>query len=203
MLVALRGRTEFQSRNQAMLIKDGRANLWRRNNLTAQNALVWVTGKLPATNKKTAKGGDNQCLGLHPKIRVQWDRTGGSGVGGFNITLLQSITHRPTPSFNRHEAQLFIIVTLDCKKGGIFNTCHKILCDGDSDMAIKAFTPLHVHQDPLIYTVCTMRDAKTLQAGYFPPKNCHSLRMIQSIRETLSSGNSGKMVQIVFTSCVL
>ena len=48
------------------------------------------------------------------------------------------------------QAKLLISHALDCKKGGLVTSRHNKLRDGVSDLAGKAFTPSHVHNNPLI-----------------------------------------------------
>ena len=43
---------------------------------------------------------------------------------------------------------------------------HNKLCDGVSDLAIKAFTPMHVHDDPKIYTGRAVQGGKDKLKGY-------------------------------------
>ena len=45
---------------------------------------------------------------------------------------------------------------LDCKKGSILTARHNKLHDGVSDLTAKAFTPVHVRDDPKIFTGCDM-----------------------------------------------
>ena len=69
------------------------------------------------------------------------------------------------------------------------------LCDGVSDLAIKAFTPMHVHDDPKIYTGRAVQGGKDKLKGY-PSKDVGSRRVISS------SETYGSRGQTVFTTCV-
>ena len=58
---------------------------------------------------------------------------------------------------------------LDCKKGGLITARHNELRDGVADLAGKAFTPAHVHDDPKIFTGRAVqgRKAKHLSSYFF------------------------------------
>ena len=53
-------------------------------------------------------------------------------------------------------ARFSICHTLDCKRGGLVTARHNELRDGVADLASRAFTPSHVHNDPLIYQGCAV-----------------------------------------------
>ena len=59
-----------------------------------------------------------------------------------------------------------ICQTLDCKKGEIITARHNNLCDGDSNLESKDFTPPHVHDDPIIYTGCVVCRGNDKLKGY-------------------------------------
>ena len=67
-------------------------------------------------------------------------------------------------------AKFYISHSLDCKKVGIINTLHNKLYDGVAELSGKYFTPLHVHDDPLIHQGRVVREGKAQTAGY-PYKN--------------------------------
>ena len=46
------------------------------------------------------------------------------------------------------------------QEGGLVTARHNKLCDGVADLAVKAFTPSHVRDDPLIYQGCAMKRTK-------------------------------------------
>ena len=49
-------------------------------------------------------------------------------------------------------AALSIFHTLDCNKGSLITERHNEIRDGVTELAGKAFTPAHVHEDPKIFT---------------------------------------------------
>ena len=51
-----------------------------------------------------------------------------------------------------------------CKKGGLVTACHNELRDGVSELTVKAFTPSHVCNDPLIYSVHVVKRTKAAPA---------------------------------------
>ena len=63
------------------------------------------------------------------------------------------------------EARFTISHNIDCKKCGLVTACHNELRDGVADLAGKAFTPDHVHDDPLIYSGRAMSRTKPNQDG--------------------------------------
>ena len=63
------------------------------------------------------------------------------------------------------EARFTISHALDCKKGGLVTARHNELRDGVADLAGKAFTPSHVRDNPLIYSVRAMSRKKPIPAG--------------------------------------
>ena len=63
------------------------------------------------------------------------------------------------------QAKFSISHALDCKKGGLVTARHNELRDRVADLAGKAFTPSHVHDDPLIYSGRSMKTTKAAPAG--------------------------------------
>ena len=58
---------------------------------------------------------------------------------------------------NGCNAALSIFHALDCNRGGLVTARHNELRDGVADLYGKYFTPIHVLNDPLISTGCTMK----------------------------------------------
>ena len=46
---------------------------------------------------------------------------------------------------------------LDCKNGGLITAHHNKLRDGVANLGGKAFTPVHVRDDPIIFTGCAVQ----------------------------------------------
>ena len=68
-----------------------------------------------------------------------------------NLSLRYGINTPDLPhSCFRYGALLSINHALDCKKVGLISTHYKKLSEGVADMYTKAFTPLHVRNNPLI-----------------------------------------------------
>ena len=61
--------------------------------------------------------------------------------------------------------RLSICHDLDCNNGFLITNCHKDLCDGVSEPEGKYFTPLHVHDNPLIHTGCAVHEGKAQHGG--------------------------------------
>ena len=59
-----------------------------------------------------------------------------------------------------YNAKLTICHALDCKRGGLVTARHNDFQDGVADPAGKAFTPSHVHNDPLIFAGFSMKRPK-------------------------------------------
>ena len=57
-------------------------------------------------------------------------------------------------------ANFSISHALDCKQGGLITAHHNKLRDGVADLAVKAFTPSHVHNNPLIFACCAVKRLK-------------------------------------------
>ena len=55
--------------------------------------------------------------------------------------------------------------SLDCKKGGLITVCHNELRGGVADLTGKAFTPVHVCDNPKIFTVCAVRGGEAKAKG--------------------------------------
>ena len=65
-----------------------------------------------------------------------------------------------------YNAKLTICHALDCKRGGLVTARHNDFQDGVADPDGKAFTPSHVHNDPLIFIGCSMKRPKAKPAIY-------------------------------------
>ena len=64
-----------------------------------------------------------------------------------------------------HQATFLISHALDCEKGGLVTARHNELRDRVADLAVKAFNPSHVRDDPLIYPGCAVKRTKATPAG--------------------------------------
>ena len=64
---------------------------------------------------------------------------------------------------------------------------HNDLCDGVSDLVIKAFTPMHVHDDPKIYTGRAVQGGKDKLKGH-PSKDVGELKGDLLIRDLWTQG---------------
>ena len=53
--------------------------------------------------------------------------------------------------------------SLNGKKGGLIMSCHNQICHRVVDLAIKALTPTHVSNDPLIRPGGSMESGKAFQ----------------------------------------
>ena len=62
------------------------------------------------------------------------------------------------------QAKFSINHALDCRKDGLVTARRNELHDRVADLAGKAFTPSHVHDDPLIYSGSTMKRKKATPA---------------------------------------
>ena len=62
-------------------------------------------------------------------------------------------------------ADFTIFHSLDCKNSGLITARHSKLCDGVADLAGKAFTPMHVRDDPKIFIGRDMRGGESKEKG--------------------------------------
>ena len=60
---------------------------------------------------------------------------------------------------------------------------HNDCCDRVADLAGKAFTPTHVHDDPLIFAGCAVNRPKAKQARYKATKYTSSTPLLKSMEE--------------------
>ena len=63
------------------------------------------------------------------------------------------------------QAKFSISHALECRKSGIVTACHNEICDKVADLAVKAFTPSHVHDKPLTYPGRAVKTTKATPAG--------------------------------------
>ena len=83
------------------------------------------------------------------------------------LFLLYSVETPSLPhQFDGYNNRLSICHALDCNNGFLITTCHNDLCDGVYDPAGKYFTPLYVHDNPLIHTGRAVYEGKAQHAGY-------------------------------------
>ena len=54
---------------------------------------------------------------------------------------------------------------VDCNNVSIIVDLHNKLRDGVSDLAGKSFTPLYVNNNPLVHSVCSLREGKARPKG--------------------------------------
>ena len=58
-----------------------------------------------------------------------------------------------------------IFHALDCKTGGLVTARHNELHGGVSNLSGKAFTPMHMYDDPKLFTVRAVRGGKNKAKG--------------------------------------
>ena len=63
-----------------MLLKEGREEIRLRNNITDQEYLVEVMGKVLVTNECRMQIEKKRHLDIRPTIHSKWDGSGGPGV---------------------------------------------------------------------------------------------------------------------------
>ena len=86
-------------------------------------------------------------------IQIQWEGDGVSGMSQHPVPTLQHLSTVPPCQLLSH--------ALNCKTGGIVTTFHRKLNYGVTDYCVKAFTPYHVCDNPLIHPVCAVWKGKT------------------------------------------
>ena len=74
---------------------------------------------------------------------------------------------------------------------------HNDLCDGVSNIASKALTPTHVHNNPKIYTGCAVRGGKEKPKGN-PLNDKGDLKADLLIRELWTQGTES-----IYDMCVV
>ena len=144
----------------------GRDDIRRKNAEEAETAL----GEARATALKP----DAQRMG-----RIQWTGTWLSvppstvtgtelGTQEWRDSLFLCYDIKPT-IFISHcygcWAAFTIFHALDCKKGGLIMGRHNEFCDGVDELSGKAFNPVHVSNNPKIFTSCAVQGGKTKAKG--------------------------------------
>ena len=157
--VAALGRTaEFRSRDNALLIRKGRKEIQQRHSEAAETALG--EAQADASTKDAQRMGRIQTTG-------EWLYMIPSTVNGTELVahewrdplFLRYIIDPPDISdhCDGFEASLSICHALDYKKGGLITERHNDLCDGVADLASKYFTPMHMLEDPKMFTYRAVR----------------------------------------------
>ena len=72
---------------------------------------------------------------------------------------------RPPQKLRRLQCLVLHIPRPDYKRGGLVTARHNELRDGVADLSVRAFTPSHVRNDPLIYQGCAVKRPKAHPAG--------------------------------------
>ena len=71
----------------------------------------------------------------------------------------------PPKYCNVCNAKFTIFHALDCKRGGLVTSRHNDLLDRFADLAVKAFTNSHIHDDPRVFASCIVKRPKASPSG--------------------------------------
>ena len=166
LVAALRGQVEFRTADHSACLREGWTPVRRRGQIRAEEALTAALEGAPVLHAR--------CLQRAAKIgawlTVQPSTVNGTELGSqewrdaFFLRYCLDLLNLPTYC-DGCQAIFPISHALDCKKGGFVTARHNELRDGVEDLAGKAFTPYHVHIDPLIYSGCTVKRTKAVPAG--------------------------------------
>ena len=154
------------------MFKDSQVDIQIWYSLNDMWVLVDVMVSLPATESWRLWWGSNTGAWIiFQPSRFNGDDLGSREYNG-NIFLYYEIDPLDLPKIcDSCGAQFSISNTLGYKKVGIVATNHIYLCDGVSKLTRKSFTPLYVHEDPLIHTGHVMRVVKANWASNLQPNN--------------------------------
>ena len=151
LVAALRGQVEFRTADHSACLWEGRTAVRRRGQIRAEEALT-----------AALEGGlllHARCLRQATKtgawITVQPSTVNGTELGAQEwrdaLFLRYGLEPQDLPTYcDGFQARFSISHALDCKKGALVTARHNELHDRVADLAVKAFTSLHVRDDPLI-----------------------------------------------------
>ena len=183
LVATLCGTAEFRSGDHAILMGEGRDDINRRHAEAAETALVeaWAATSMEEACRMgwITHTGDWMSV---PPFNINGTELGSQEWMDY-FFLSYGINPSNLPdNFNECGTEFDICHSLDCNKGGLITARHNRLCDGVSDLASKAFNPMHVRDDPKIYTHCVVRGGKDKIKGS-PLKDEGDLKGVLLIRD--------------------
>ena len=166
LVAALRVQVEFRTADHSACLREGRMAVWRRSAQQEGEALAATISGDPVQGARQLKQGTNTGSWLI----VQKSRVNRTELGAQEwrdaLFLRYRLESPDLPKYCDGCNGIFTIFrALDCKRGGLFAASHKELGYRVSDLAVKAFTPSHVRNDPLIFTDCVVKRPKANPAG--------------------------------------
>ena len=123
--------------------------------------------RLPCPSRTSLVAGDKDgaCLTLQPST-VNGMELGAKKCQD-SLFLQYGLEPPDIPKFcDSCNAAFYIFHNLDCKKGGLVTARCNELRDGVADLASKAFTPMHLRDNLLIFAGSAMHITKAHHAGY-------------------------------------
>ena len=151
----------FRTADHAACLRDKRAAVWQKTVAKTMASLEATIAGAPELVTRQLR----QATKTGAWLTVQLSTVNGTELGaqGWRDAAYLRYGLEP-PDLPKYcdgcNTRFSIYHALNCKRGGLVTARHNEICDGVADMAGKAFTPSHVHNDPLIYQGCAVKRTK-------------------------------------------
>ena len=147
-------------------LREGRTAVWQRSQWRAEEALTSALEGGPVLHARQLR----RATKTGAWLTVQPSTVSGTDLGAQELRDALFLRYGlDTPDLptncDSFQAKFSISHALDCKKVGLVTARQNELRDRVSDLAGKAFTPSHVRDDPLIYSVRAVKRTKATPAG--------------------------------------
>ena len=148
---ALQVRTELWTRYHALLLREGRGDIWCRNVQNAHTDMEEAMYNAPDIVAHRLQRGIKTVAWLSVPLSTANDKDLG-GQEWCNFLFLRYIIKSPDipPNYNGFGTTFSIYHSLGCRKDGLVTTCHRKICYRVSELSVKVFTSLYARYNPLI-----------------------------------------------------
>ena len=165
LVAALRGQVEFRTADHSACFREGRTAVRKWGEIRAKEALTAALERAMVLQERHMR----RAAKTGAWLTVLPSTVNGTELGAqewCNALILRYGLDPPDlPKYcDRCQALFSISHALDFKKDRLVTMRHNELRDRVADLAGKAFTPSHVHDDPLIYSGCVVRRTKPTPA---------------------------------------
>ena len=148
---ALRGHVIFQTSDHTTCLWDGRAGGKEEERGEGDGITGGDHCREPrGSHLSSATGGKDWGLADDAAVHGKWDGAGIAGMARSRLPALWPRAPRPTHILRRMQRQVLDILRPRLQEGGLVTVCHNELRDGVADLAVKAFTPSYVRNNPKV-----------------------------------------------------
>ena len=166
LVAELRGQVEFRMADNSACLREVQTAVWWRIQQRAEAALAAKIARAPVQGAHRLRWAKKTGAWLTVQPSIVNGTELGEQAWRDDLSLRYGLDPPDLPKYcDVCNAKFTICHALNCNRGGLVTARHNELRDGVADLDGKAFTPLHVRNDSLIFTGFAVNRPKDKPAG--------------------------------------